>query len=98
MLSSRMEIVVTQIFSFLLMFIMPALTTGSISGERERRTLELLFTTQMPPGDIVMGKLFSALSQLLVLVVSSFQKHSQSRLYQQAHQNPVACKKAFLEL
>jgi len=56
----------------LLMFIMPALTTGSISGERERRTLDLLFTTKMTPGDIVMGKLFSALSQLLVLVVSSF--------------------------
>ena len=46
----------------LLMFIMPALTTGSISGERERRTLDLLFTTKMTPGDIVMGKLFSASS------------------------------------
>ena len=30
----------------LLMFIMPALTSGSISGERERQTLELLFTTR----------------------------------------------------
>ena len=30
----------------LLMFIMPALTSGSISGERERQTLELLFTTK----------------------------------------------------
>ncbi len=56
----------------LLMFIMPALTSGSISGERERQTLELLFTTKMTPSDIVTGKLFSALGQLLVLVVSSF--------------------------
>ena len=56
----------------LLMFIMPALTSGSISGERERQTLELLFTTRMTPKDIVMGKLFSALSQLMVLIVSSF--------------------------
>lgn len=56
----------------LLMFIMPALTSGSISGERERQTLELLFTTKMTPADIVLGKLFSALSQLLVIVVSSF--------------------------
>lgn len=55
----------------LLMFIMPALTSGSISGERERQTLELLFTTQMSPGDIIMGKLLSAVEQLLVLVVSS---------------------------
>lgn len=56
----------------LLMFIMPALTSGSISGERERQTLELLFTTKMTPGQIIKGKLFSAFSQLLILVVSSF--------------------------
>ncbi len=55
----------------LLMFIMPALTSGSISGERERQTLELLFTTKMSPSDIIMGKLLSAVEQLLVLVVSS---------------------------
>jgi len=55
----------------LLMFIMPALTSGSISGERERQTLELLFTTKMSSKDIVLGKLFSAVEQLLVLVVSS---------------------------
>ncbi len=56
----------------MLMFLMPALTSGSISGERERGTLELLFTTQMTPADIILGKLFSAFHQLLVLVVSSF--------------------------
>lgn len=55
----------------LLMFIMPALTSGSISGERERQTLELLFTTKMSPNDIIMGKLFSAVEQLLILVASS---------------------------
>ncbi len=55
----------------MLMFIMPALTSGSISGERERQTLELLFTTNMTPRDIVVGKLLSAVEQLLVLVVSS---------------------------
>ena len=55
----------------LLMFIMPALTSGSISGERDRQTLELLFTTKMSPKDIVFGKLLSAVEQLIVLVVSS---------------------------
>lgn len=55
----------------LLMFIMPALTSGSISGERERQTLELLFTTKMSPADIVTGKLMSAFTQMMVLVVSS---------------------------
>lgn len=55
----------------LLMFIMPALTSGSISGERERQTLELLFTTKMSPKEIVLGKLYSAVEQLLILVASS---------------------------
>lgn len=56
----------------MLMFIMPAMTSGSISGERERKTLELLFTTKMTAADIVIGKLLSAVSQLLILIVSSF--------------------------
>lgn len=55
----------------LLMFIMPALTSGSISGERERQTLELLFTTKMSPKDIILGKLMSAFNQLMILVISS---------------------------
>ena len=55
----------------LLMGIMPALTSGSISGERERKTLELLFTTKMTSKDIILGKLFSALEQMFVLMVSS---------------------------
>lgn len=56
----------------LLMFIMPALTSASISGERERHTLELMFTTRLRAVDIVAGKLMSALSQLLVMAFSSF--------------------------
>lgn len=56
----------------LLMFIVPAVTAASISGERERQTLELMLTTQMTPAQIVMGKLLSALSTLMLLVVSSF--------------------------
>ena len=55
----------------LLMFIMPALTSGSISGERERQTLELLFTTKMSPKGIILGKLMSAFNQLMILVISS---------------------------
>lgn len=56
----------------LLMFIMPAITAGSISGERERQTLELMLTTQMTPWQIVSGKLMSAFSTLFLLIVTSF--------------------------
>ncbi len=55
----------------LLVAITPAMTAGSISGERERKTLELLFTTRMSPSDIVVGKLMSTLVQLAVLIISS---------------------------
>ena len=56
----------------MLLLIVPALTSGSISGERERQTLNLLLTTRMKPRDIVLGKLFSGLSTVFVLIVSSF--------------------------
>ncbi len=67
----QLYVFVASLEFLLLMFIMPSLTSGSISGERERQTLELLFTTKMSPADIVMGKLLSACGQLMILVVSS---------------------------
>ena len=63
---------VTTIEFILLMFIMPAMTASSISGERERQTLDLMLTTQMTAAQVVLGKLMSALSTLLLLIVSSF--------------------------
>lgn len=56
----------------LLLLLIPALTSGSISGERERQTLNLMLTTQMTAADIVFGKLFASLSTVLLLIVSSF--------------------------
>lgn len=56
----------------MVIFIMPALTAGSISGERERRTLELMLTTKVTPADIVLGKLMASLSTMAVLIISSF--------------------------
>lgn len=56
----------------MLLFIIPAITAGSISGERERQTLELMLTTKMTPAEIVFGKLFSSFSTVALLIVSSF--------------------------
>lgn len=56
----------------MVVFLMPAMTAGSISGERERRTLELMLTTKMTPADIIIGKLAASLSMVAFLVVSSF--------------------------
>lgn len=56
----------------MLLIIIPALTAGSISGERERQTLELMLTTKMTPAQIVVGKLFSGFSTVSILIISSF--------------------------
>jgi ABC-type transport system involved in multi-copper enzyme maturation permease subunit len=55
----------------LLAFITPALTAGAISGERERRTLELLLVTRASPLGLVVGKLSGSLAYILFLVVAS---------------------------
>ncbi len=54
-----------------LLFIVPGLTAGSISGERERQTLDLLLCTRLRPIDIIIGKLLSCLSTVFVLIFSS---------------------------
>lgn len=66
----ELYVFVSSIEFIMLMFIMPALTASSISGERERQTLDLMLTTTMRPGQIVFGKLWSALTTLLLLVLS----------------------------
>jgi ABC-type transport system involved in multi-copper enzyme maturation permease subunit len=56
---------------FLILFVGPALTAGAISGEKERKTYELLRTTLLSSRRIVTGKLLSALSYVLLLVLAS---------------------------
>jgi ABC-2 type transport system permease protein len=49
----------------------PASTAGAISGERERQTLDLLAVTPISSLAIVLGKLFSALAWVFVLILAS---------------------------
>lgn len=66
----ELYVFVSGVEFIMLMFIMPALTASSISGERERQTLDLMLTTTMAPGSIISGKLCSALTTMLLLVMS----------------------------
>lgn len=68
----ELYVFVSTVEFVMLMFIMPALTASSISGERERQTLDLMLTTTMKPKDIVLGKLYSALTTMLLLVLAGF--------------------------
>lgn len=54
---------------FLVCFIAPAFTAGAISGERERRTFNLLRTTLLPARKLVVGKLLSALAYIVLLLL-----------------------------
>jgi ABC-2 type transport system permease protein len=56
---------------FMVVFITPAFTAGAISGERERQTYELLRTTLLPARRLVLGKLVSALTYILLLVLAA---------------------------
>lgn len=56
---------------FLVSFLTPALTAGAFSGERERRTHELLLSTPLRAREIVLGKFASALAYVVALVVAS---------------------------
>ena len=53
----------------LICLLAPSLTADLISGERERRTYDLLLVTPLTRGQIVVGKLVAALGSLLLLVV-----------------------------
>ncbi|MDO5409437.1 MAG: ABC transporter permease subunit [Lachnospiraceae bacterium] len=61
--------------------IIPVLTAGSIAGERERQTLDIMLTAPVRPFSIVMGKLLASLSQVFLFVISSLPAMSIAFLY-----------------
>lgn len=48
----------------------PFFLTGVISGEREQKTLDLLFTTQLTNREIILGKLLSRVVSMVLLILS----------------------------
>ena len=51
--------------------VIPVITSGSISGEREKQTLDLLMTTPVSPMRITIGKLSSAVINVMMYVITS---------------------------
>jgi ABC-2 type transport system permease protein len=56
---------------FMVSFITPAFTTGAITGERERKTYELLRATLLPAHRLIAGKLASALTYVGLLILAA---------------------------
>lgn len=64
-------VVLAAVQMALITLAVPALTAGSISGERERQTLDLLLVTKMSSLSIVTGKLMASLAFILLLIVGT---------------------------
>lgn len=60
----------------LIAFMTPGLTAGVISGEREKQTLNILLTTQQSSMTIVVSKLVSSLSFMVLLIASTMPVYS----------------------
>lgn len=70
--------IVTTIYIVIAMFqlgiliaILPVFTATSISGERERQTLDLLLCTNISPWKIIFGKMSAALTFVLLLIFAA---------------------------
>ncbi|MEW5954318.1 MAG: ABC transporter permease [Bacillota bacterium] len=70
---------ITQLL--LLAFVTPGLTAGTISGEREKQTLNVLLTTHLTPGGIIVSKMLAACSFTLLLIIASLPLYAMIFLY-----------------
>lgn len=55
----------------ILYIMIPIITASSVSGERERQTLDIMLTTPVKPVQIIIGKLATAIVQVFLFVFSS---------------------------
>lgn len=62
--------------AILLMFIVPSLSSTAICSEREKQTLDVLLSTKMTPFSIIIGKLFSSISRVVLLIICTLPIYS----------------------
>lgn len=74
--SRTMFIMLSFLQLALILFITPGLTAGVISSERERQTLNIMLTTTQSSASIILSKLISAISYLLLLIMASLPLYS----------------------
>lgn len=72
---------VVGIQMLLIVFIAPALTSGAITHERERRTFDLLWTTLLGKPTYLMGKLEGSLGFILLLLLAAIPLQSIAFLF-----------------
>jgi len=65
----------------LIIFIAPAFTAGAVTGERERKTYDLLQITLLPRPSFIIGKLESALGYIFLLLLAAIPLQSIAFLF-----------------
>jgi ABC-2 type transport system permease protein len=74
--SREMFMILSVLQLALVLFITPGLTAGVISSERERQTLNIMLTTAQSSTSIIVSKLISSISYLLLLIIASLPLYS----------------------
>lgn len=74
--SKELFIILSFTQFILISFATPGLTAGVISGEREKQTLNILLTTNLSASKIIIGKWFSSLSFMLLLIIATLPLYS----------------------
>lgn len=67
--SSVLYIIMAIVQAVFLMFLVPSLTSSSISSEREKQTLDILLSTKLTSFQIIMGKLLSSSLRVIMLII-----------------------------
>lgn len=70
--AERFAFALFQVQNIAVMILTPAYLGSAIAEERERRTLELLFTTQLSDTEIILGKLFARIIHLVGFVLAGW--------------------------
>jgi ABC-2 type transport system permease protein len=74
--SREMFMILSVLQLVLILFITPGLTAGVISSERERQTLNIMLTTTQSSTSIIVSKLISSISFLMLLIIASLPLYS----------------------
>ncbi|GBF34616.1 hypothetical protein DCCM_3735 [Desulfocucumis palustris] len=79
--SREIFIILSMVQLFLVGFVTPGLTAGAISGERERQTLNVLLTTRLTTRGIIVSKMLSSISFMVLLVLATLPLYNIVFLY-----------------
>lgn len=67
--SAILYMIMAIVQAVFLMFLVPSLTSSSISSEREKQTLDILLSTRLSSLQIILGKLLSSSLRVVIIII-----------------------------